>query len=216
MARGMSGGLNVLTLAIYSRLLSPSDYGRYAMAVVIVGLGDAVLFQWLRLGTFRFLPAYEKQPEAFRATIAVGFLGLVGLSGALTLAALIGVRDPVLRQLIWMAVLVLWIQAWFQLNLEWVRCQLLPQRYGYMVCLKSVLVVLFGGAFTWYWQWGPLGPVCGLAVGTLIPAGWQTWSMWRGVRLRLVDWFVCRQLLDYGMPLAANGMLGFVVHSLVD
>lgn len=133
MARAVSGGLNFLALAIYSRILSPGEYGHYAMAVVIVGLGDAALFQGLRLGLFRFMPAFEHRREAFFATIAMGFLGLVGLSGVVALAALAGLSDPGLRWLVGMALVLLWVQAWFQLNLEMVRSQLSPRQYGYMV-----------------------------------------------------------------------------------
>ncbi len=213
MARGVSGGLNFLALAIYSRLLTPGEYGRYAMAVVIVGLGDAALFQGLRLGFFRFMPAFETRREAFFATIAIGFLGLVGFSGLVALIALAGLQNPALRQLLWMALILLWVQAWFQLNLEMVRSQLSPRQYGYMVCVKSVAAILIGSAFTWYGQWGALGPLVGLTVGTFVPVVWQTWSLWWGVRLTSGDWAIGRQVLGYGLPLAANAALGFVVHT---
>ncbi len=213
MARGVSGGLNFLALAIYSRILSPTEYGYYAMAVVIVGLGDAALFQGLRFGLFRFMPVYETRREAFLATIAVGFLGLVGLSAGLALIALAGLHDPALHRLVAMALILLWVQAWFQLNLEMVRSQLSPQQYGYMVCIKSVFAILTGGAFTWYGQWGALGPIMGLTVGTFVPVVWQTWSLWRGIRLTSGDWVIGRQVLGYGLPLAANAALGFVIHT---
>lgn len=213
MARGVSGGLNFLALAIYSRLLSPSEYGYYALAVVIVGLGDAALFQGLRLGLFRFMPAFEHRQKAFLATIAVGFLGLVGLSGLVALIALAGLHDPALRRLFGMALILLWVQAWFQLNLEMVRSQLSPRQDGYMVCVKSVFAIAIGSAFTWYGQWGALGPILGLTIGTLIPTLWQTWTLWRGICLMSGDWAIGRQVLGYGLPLAANAALGFVVHT---
>jgi len=58
LGRGLAGVLSFLTIPIYTRLLSPYDYGRYTLVVAGVNLFNVVLFQWIRIALLRFLPAY--------------------------------------------------------------------------------------------------------------------------------------------------------------
>lgn len=45
LARGLPGLINFAALAVYTRLLGPEEYGRYALVIAAVGLANAVLFQ---------------------------------------------------------------------------------------------------------------------------------------------------------------------------
>ena len=55
LARAIPAIINVAALAIYSRLLSPQDYGIYTLVVSSVGLSSGLLFQWIGAGLVRFV-----------------------------------------------------------------------------------------------------------------------------------------------------------------
>ena len=48
------GLINVLALALYTRWLDSAAFGRYALVLAVVALGQLVVFRWLLLGTLRF------------------------------------------------------------------------------------------------------------------------------------------------------------------
>ena len=211
-ARGIPGVINFFALALYTRLLSPEEYGHYALVIAGVGLANAVLFQWLRLGLLRLLPAHKEKREAFLSTLLVGFWALVGVTGLLGGVALLIVPDPVVRGLLPLGVGLLWVQAWFELNLTLVQSQLSPKRYGFLVIAKAVLSLALGGLLA-YSGFGAVGLLGSVIFGTLLPAAWATVHEWRGVRINLADKKISRELLVYGLPLTATFALSFVVSS---
>jgi O-antigen/teichoic acid export membrane protein len=211
-ARGIPGMANFLALALYTRLLSPEEYGHYAMAVAAVALANAVLFQWLRLGLLRFLPAHASNREAVLSTVFVGFWSLVGGTALLGGAALLLLADPVLHGLVALGIGLLWVEAWLELNLTLARSQLAPKRYGLLAMAKAVLSLTLGGLLA-YLGLGAPGLMVGVALGTLLPAAWATARDWRGLRLSLVDKELVRQLVRYGLPLTAIFALNFVISS---
>jgi len=211
-ARGISGVINFFALALYTRLLSPEEYGHYALVIAGVGLANAVLFQWLRLGLLRFLPAYKEKREVFLSTLLVAFWRLVGVTGLLGGATLLLVTDPVVRGLLVLGVGLLWVQAWFELNLTLVRSQLSPKLYGLLAIAKAALSLTLGGLLA-YLGFGAFGLLGGMIFGTLLPALWATVHEWKGIRFDLVNKRIFRELLVYGLPLTATFALSFVVSS---
>lgn len=166
MARGVSGIINFLAIAIYTRILSPEDYGRYILVIAGVGLFDVVLFQWLRLSMSRFLPAHLDDPKPLLSTVLAVFLALVLLTGCGGIVLSWIWPDHTLRKLIILAVPLLWAQAWFELNLSLSAVKLLPGRYGLMYGLKSACA-LAAGAFLIVMGLRAYGPLLGVLVGML-------------------------------------------------
>jgi O-antigen/teichoic acid export membrane protein len=106
---------------------------------------------------------------------------------------------------------LLWLQAWFDMNLELARARLQPARYGIAAGLRAVSAITLGTALVTL-KLGAFAPLLGLATGyvlggmTLQALGWKT------CRVRLVT-PVLKQLLRYGLPLAATLALSYVVSS---
>ena len=76
LARGLPGLVNLAAIAVYTRLLTADEYGRYALVIAGVAFANKLMFEWLRLAFVRFLPAHKDQSQIFSATIAAGFLRL--------------------------------------------------------------------------------------------------------------------------------------------
>ena len=81
LARGLPGVASFAALALYTRLLEPDEYGRYALVITGVGFFNVVFFQWIRLSLLRFLPACMGNPSSFFATILAAFVGAALLTG---------------------------------------------------------------------------------------------------------------------------------------
>ncbi len=207
-ARGGAGALALAAIAIYSRLLPPAEYGRYALMMAGVTLINGIVFQWLSVSLLRFFPANRGNSRPLLMTVVAGYAAAATLTGAAGLALAIVWPDPTWRGLILLAVPLLWTLAWFDLALGLVRIQLRLVQYGLMAWLKAgtalglgVLLVNVG--------MGSSGPLLGIALGALL-AGFVGRRDWHGIRPR-VDPSLARQLLRYGLPLTAAFALDFVV-----
>jgi len=209
LARGLPGLVNFLSIAIYTRLLAPEEYGRYALVIAGVGLFNVVFFQWLRLALLRFLPAHLDDPKPLLSTVLASFSGLVLLTGVLGLVAAGLWPDPTWRSLLLVAVPLLWAQAWFELDLELARGRLQPGRYAIMSGVKAVSALLLGSLAV-LWGLGAHGPLLGLLGGLLLASFFWGGSEWKGITSKPSQDLI-KRLLRYGTPLTATFALEFVV-----
>ena len=210
--RGIPGIVNFLTIAIYTRLLQPEEYGHYALMVATVGLWNTVLFEWLRLGLLRLFPARSERPQVLLATLLGGFVAIaVAAAGATTLAVAV-VPDI---DFVWFMILglaLLCAQAWFELNLELVRSQLAAVRYAQITAWRAI-VALASGIFLIQAGLGATGALLGMLIALVVSVIPFMREAWRGVRPRQLDRPLLGELVAYGLPLTASLALNFVVSS---
>lgn len=209
-ARGLPGAINLLAIALYTRFLFPGEYGHYTLVMAVVSLINAVFFQWLRLGLLRFFPGYQEQRAEFLSTLAVGFLTLTILTGFIGITA--SLLWPTYSGLIALSLVLLWIQAWFELNLELLRSMFSPLRYGILATVKALSALIISTILA-YHGWGAPGLLFGLILGSLLPVAWITRKEWRVIRLNLWERKILCQFLCYGLPLTVNFALAFVIDS---
>src|SRR4051794_22260988 len=68
-ARGVPGIVAFLAIPVFTRLLTPDQYGRYALMLATVSVMNALLFQWLRLALVRYQPAYQDEPAKLKSAL---------------------------------------------------------------------------------------------------------------------------------------------------
>lgn len=212
LARGVPGVINFLAITIYTRLMSPGEYGQYALVIAAVGLIDSVLFQWLRLGLLRFLPRHSKRPQVLLTTLFTAFLLMVAFTSILGVGGHFIWPGLVERKLLVAGIVLLWIQGWYELNLELARSQLAPVRYGMMSIFKSVFALAIAVLFILQGA-GELAPLLGLLVGMALASLLLASREWRTVCSGTVDWSLFGKLLRYGLPMTATYSLAFLVGS---
>jgi len=208
LARGLPGIVNFLAIAVYTRLLSPEEYGRYALAVAGVGLASVVLFQWICLSVLRFLPAYQT-PTVLLSSVKGIYYTLVGITG---LAALVGTAIGVAarwERLLFFALPLLWLQAWFDLNLEVARASLQPVKYGLGAGVRALTALSVGTLVALQYPVA-YAPLIGLLVGTAAGGSLLAYRQWWGFRANLEKNTV-QQVLRYGLPLTGTFALTFIV-----
>lgn len=209
LASGLPGLINFLAIYLYTRLLTPEEYGRYALIVAGVGLFNVVFFQWLRLALLRFFPAYEHDPRPLISTLLASFAIALLLTGCAGFAIALLWPSPTLRPFILLGITLLWATAWFELNLELSRIQLMPKRYGAMATFKSVTALAVGTSLTLIGL-NAYGPLLGLLLGLLFAGAYG---------LRIAIWHVkpaldretLSDLFRYGAPLTATFALAYIV-----
>lgn len=212
LARGLPGLVNFAALALYTRLLSPQEYGQYSLVLALVSFLQMLLFGWLNLGVLRFLPRFANRQAVFFSTIlaAYGIIALFGL-GACLLGWLF-IPSPVVAQLVLASGLLLAAWAFFELNLQLQNSQLNPYRYGGMMLGKTLLALGIGGSLAWATH-SAAGILWGLFLGNLLPLLVLCRREWQHFHWRWVDKSILLQMLAYGLPLTASALLNEVINS---
>jgi O-antigen/teichoic acid export membrane protein len=211
-ARGLPGLINFAIIVIYTRLLTPDQYGQYAIVIALVGLLNMMFFEWLHLGLLRYLPAKIVSKPVFLSTVltvfiviaatcaTVGFFGY-GLSSGM---------DK--RHLIIPGLALLLCTGFFNLNLLLKSAQLLPIDYGKLSAGKSILSLLTGSALVYY-GFAAEGALYGLSIGMVISLIIWARKDWRSLHSKLFDKTLMRKLLVYGLPLSVNLAMAEIISS---
>jgi O-antigen/teichoic acid export membrane protein len=210
-ARGLPGIIAFLAIPLFSRLLEPADYGRYALVLATVGMINALLFQWLRLSLVRFLPAFSDQPARLKSTLVSVTLLLVltmGIIGGIVCLFPVGHEW---RELIGAGWLLLTVQSFFELSCEYARSALRPWQYMVLQVMRCTSIIALGVALILI-GWGWWGPLLGGAAGMGLAILWAFARDWRDVR-PVIDRPTLAKLAQYGIPLSMTVALTVVISS---
>jgi O-antigen/teichoic acid export membrane protein len=209
--RLIPGGLSLLGLALYTRLMTAEQYGLYALVLAGVGVINSLLLHWLSLAAGRFLPACRDSASKRQllGMVVSLFIALVMLTGAVGGLAVWLWPDPPMRKFVFLAVILAWCQGWFDLTLKLVNAQLAPVRYSLISSVKALLALSIGTALL-YFGFGASGALLGVLV-SLVVSPLLAWKQWQGGLAWHHDVKHVRSLLSYGAPLALTFALAFVV-----
>jgi O-antigen/teichoic acid export membrane protein len=95
--RALAALLTIASVAIFSRVLAPGDYGFYTLTITTSALFNALFCTWVAQSVFRFYA--EQDPVRLQSTglFALALSGAVSVAGALTVILLSG--KPVTAEL---------------------------------------------------------------------------------------------------------------------
>jgi len=212
-ARGLPGLVNFLAMAIYTRLLTPGEFGRYALALSAVGLLHVISMQSLQLILMRFYPkekAWER-PVLNHVLFAYLLASCTFLIVGLIVAQLL-VNEQGWSSIILLSTVLLVSQGWHELNLQLAATTLNPRRYGYLAAGKAVLAIIVGSLMAWLGI-GANAPIIGLSFGCVI--AWVIWGRrsWQGVSPAKPGQHEFKSYAAYGLPLIATFAVVWVVSS---
>ncbi|MBL8250532.1 MAG: polysaccharide biosynthesis protein, partial [Candidatus Competibacter sp.] len=193
-----------------SRLLTPAEYGHYALAVTVMLWLQTLLFYWLQTGIGRFHDAARDAGHLPRL-VTGAYLAAVPIVVSAALLGLLIAGASEYRGLILVSSAALLVRALFAIGLDFHRAAHRVRRFAWLEGVQYVLSLLLGVAFAVQFDWGALAPLMGLALGNLVvlladipflarqAGGWG--GAWQDVRLLAV----------YGWPLTFSYLFGLVV-----
>lgn len=214
----LQGVIGFATLMVFTRILSPEDYGRYALAFGVSSLAQTVCFTWLEAAMARFYPAEARDDveapalygSVYRlfAVVTVGFaiicaLGLwlwpAGDDPALKIAVAYGLGAVIFRSLI-------------KLVQEQRRSEGRVGSASILDMLQTAGGFGFGVAFALLGTGGG-SPLLGAAVIALICLPFFAREDWgRAIRGRF-DPERAKQYAHYGFPIAASLVLTLALYT---
>lgn len=198
-------------LAVFTRLLTPAQYGSYSLTILVAGLANAVCLRWINLGVGRYLPDCQNKIEQQQLLGTARFVTLL-ISIILVFLFLVvhGFRESIgFSVIFYMVGLMAASQAWYDLNLKVQNANLNPVNYGLTLGVKSSVALVLG-CIVVYLGFGAEGASITLVIALYI-ASLLSINLWRAVPLTYVDKNQLAKLWDYGAPLTITFLLIFII-----
>lgn len=211
LSHGIPALVGFAAIAVYTRLLTDVEYGRYALVFAIAAMINAVVFEWLKVSLLRYYPQYQGE-RSFLDTVKLCFLALAFFS-AVAVLPLYFLFEGLGWIHIVLALVLSWCQSWYQMNLNLLRSEFNPKLYGYLSFLRSVLALAFGVVLI-VAGFDELGLLWGLIIAFVVTLAWPTYKKWgAGIRPSSYDPSIVKGFAGYGVPLALTLLLGVVIHN---
>jgi len=211
-ARLGAGVLNLMTILLYTNLLSTDQYGRYALLLAAIGIINNIATGWLGEGVLRFASSHGATATLLRTVWKLQAL-VLSLASLVAVVMIVYAPTTEWKFLIGVGIGILWLQSTFDIRQFLFRARLRPDKFLQANLVRSVLTPIVGwsaislglGAVG-----AAVGYFAGLLASSVLTRSEQTPN--RGTDLGSGE-FRARQLLEYGVPLSLNSLMLQVVHS---
>jgi O-antigen/teichoic acid export membrane protein len=200
-ANVMSALVGFLSITVFTRLLSPQEYGVYVVGMSISWIAGAILFTWIRLSVSRYQPA-STETDYRGIAIAAYALTAAVLACIVPVAMMLRGTDADHSALFASLFIALTMGA-FDISQEFSRAYMKSGRYAAAVISRSVLAFVLGWSVIMM-GWGGLGLLGSVGIsfllGTLVTFG--------GIQDRPAS---CQypdlaKFVRYGLPLSLGGL----------
>lgn len=205
--------VTLLSVAIYTRLMSPSEYGVYALVLSGALLAYASMMQWLTLALIRFLPAHQGQEEIVLSHVATAYGAtalLVVVGAGIALPWLLPATDTPTVLVLGVGIFLATAPA--ELTLVTFQMRGKPYRYIQFALLRVSVAAVIGVTLA-YLGWGSVGLLSGVIAGHLCIVLPNLAGTWGSVRSALLRKQLFRELAAYGFPYAITGALAAIINA---
>jgi O-antigen/teichoic acid export membrane protein len=201
-----NGVFAIATLAVFTRLLSPEEYGVYALGMAVATIASGVLFQWLNVAISRFYPPHIDDPSKVMGVVSFGFWVATALAASIFLGLFpfLGVfgLESITGFVLFMITIALGL---YTLTLQIANAESRPILYGQLSWLKGGGTLLAGFILIHYGigeRGALLGFLVGLMLAVIVFAPFQLFRL----KLGSIDNSMAEKMFRYGLPLAFNNL----------
>ncbi|MEM9572703.1 MAG: lipopolysaccharide biosynthesis protein [Pseudomonadota bacterium] len=199
---------------VFTRLLGPEEYGRYALLFSVMTLVHLLSLTAAESAAFRFAgeaEAKNTQPDHFRTTLSLTFRSLMIAAVLMAALSLIFLQMPnYLRILPWIALLIP-INSIIQMALESHRAGERVSRYALIASTQILGGFVFGALIAWQTGFGAASPFIGLVLSGLFWAISEARWLFLQARTGVTNPSRRKAYLLFGAPIAAALVLDLIL-----
>ena len=216
-AKIIPGFLGFFAIIIYTRLLSPEEYGLYILAITTISIVTAICFEWLNKSILRYFAEYKQSqhlPE-FISTIVnflVGIVIVVLILWYFGVNLLQGYLDSKLIFLLNIGSLVILTQAGYIFVLSLRQAAQESIRYTILSIINAVAKLVIAVCLLYFFHTGSQGILWGIVISAGSIFMWDIISLYHKWKIK-ISYFsnkLFKDFLAYGFPL-----IGLSVASLI-
>lgn len=198
---------------LFTRMLTPAEYGVYSVVVSVTVMCQAVFFDWLQIGATRFYARAELDANvlAFRGSVYKGAaLSSVLLSAIYAGVLLLGSFPPNLSAGLWVGLPLMLARSLVSVNQAFNRGGAKIVRYNLIECSQTLLALGLGVIILLH-HGGAYSVLLGMVAGALIGCAVDFFPMMRGAR-GPINAPILRALVSFGVPVSACSALEYVLN----
>jgi len=204
------------SVAAFSRLLPPAEYGRYILVYTTVLFVHTMAFSWMNQAVLRFYARDgDRRGRQFFSTALLGFLLLAAAVGIAWTAVLLLTSggDSRLRDLLYLGPLALFSYSGSMLMLGFLRAMRHSLRYSLLSSANAVVRLLVALVLIVGFGRRAEGVLWGLIAGTLLVCGVESFRLSRRWKPAAVFFRtdILRSWAGYGIPLVGLALANIVL-----
>lgn len=212
----VSRGLSVVLIPLYTRVLTPADYGSFDLFFVFAALVNLTVALEVSQGVARY---YSDEKDAGRRIAYVSsalwftifcytvFFGAAFFLGD-KLSPLVMGREN-MEVAFEVGVVYILINGVFYLIQNQFRWELRSVDYAIVSLLVTVVTAVLAVTLTYVVVWGLVGLLLGMVGGALTGCLYGLWHLRHSFRFRF-DWSRLKEMLAFSAPLVPAGVAAFV------
>jgi O-antigen/teichoic acid export membrane protein len=201
-----NGVFAIATLAVFTRLLSPEEYGVYALGMAVATFASGVLFQWLNVAISRFYPPHLDDPSKVMDVMSYGFWVATALATSIFIALFPFLGVFGLEAITGFALLLITIALGrHTLALQLANADSRPKRYGLLSWAKGGGALL-AGCFFIHYGGGERGALLGFLAGLVLALIAFSPNPLLLLKFNSVDKRLAENMFRYSLPLALNNL----------
>ena len=210
LARGLPGLISLLSIMVYTRLLTPEIYGQYAIVMSLTVLVITMCFQWMQFSILRYYPKENISKEVLISNIGFTFVAVASIVLPIFAFVLWATLDFLSLQLILVILLLTLSHAFFEINIQLPVIRGEALYYGLMLFSKAALGLTIG-VTVFYLGYQLEAPIYGLACAyfilvILIFKKYFTQIIWHKPDGQLI-----KSMLLYGLPLSGTFFMNYII-----
>ncbi len=203
-----------LAVFAYTRLLSPSEYGHYALALNSMNLLSAVFFFWLQVSLPRLMPQAirNKNDNSFETTAyaAYGAVSAVILIVGIPIVCLYPFGE--FKEVAIATIPLALSRSILNLNQTFHRSRLDFNRYNVIECGQAVIGLMAGLGLVYFTKLQSFGANLGMVFGMLCMLSVDIKKILRA-SWRNFDPVILKEIVRFGAPLVGSYALSFFISS---
>jgi len=210
LARGLPGLISLLSIMLYTRLLSPEIYGQYAIVISLVVLTITMCFQWMQFSILRFYPKQAIAEKSLLSSMAFSFI-LISLVVIPLMGILLGLSlDFLSLPVLFIVLLLIFFHAFFDMSVQLPVAQGKALFYGLVLAGKSTLGLIFG-LILLFSGFTLAAPITGLALAYFLVGLLVFKKYWLNLSWHKLDKSLIQSMMRYGMPLSGTFIMNFIM-----
>ncbi|EJL49713.1 membrane protein involved in the export of O-antigen and teichoic acid [Rhizobium sp. CF122] len=209
-ANAVSALFGFVSVVLFTRILSPHEYGIYVVGTGVAGVISTLLFGWIKFSVLRF--DSEGGSKDVRTTALCAYAGLMLLSPLVILATWLIAADS--STYVVPAVFVAFMVGLFEFVQEVFRSRQQTGTYMWSVILRAVLTLIFSAGLVMGFGMGGQGLLVSVACSYLVTLLIYAPDVWRRPR-HPFDTGLLKEMLRFGLPMTASSFI-FVLHTVLD
>jgi O-antigen/teichoic acid export membrane protein len=201
-----NGVFAIAALAVFTRLLSPEEYGVYVLGMAVVTITSGVLFQWLNVAISRFYPPHLDDSNKVMGVVSYGFwvasaVAALIFIGMFQFLGMFGM-ESITGYVLFLITIALGL---FTLALQVANAESRPILYGQLSWAKGGGTLLAGCIFIHY-GFGEIGALLGSLAGLVLAVIAFAPDLLLRLKLGRMDKLMAENMFRYGLPLAFNNL----------